>query len=80
MTPAPRWLDRAALATHLSVAVEDLPGLQRAGKIPPPSLTLGARRPRWDREAVDRRLAGDATSSNARSAISEAAQAIAQGR
>ena len=48
-----RWLDRDALAVYLSVRVDELPRMQRAGRIPTPSFHLGPRSPRWDRLAID---------------------------
>lgn len=53
MADAPRWLDRDALAAHISVRVDELPRLSRAGKLPPPSLHLGPRSPRWWSADVD---------------------------
>lgn len=48
-----RWLDRDALAKHISVRVDELPRLARAGKLPAPSLHLGPRSPRWWSADVD---------------------------
>jgi predicted DNA-binding transcriptional regulator AlpA len=48
-----RWLDREALAAHISVRVDELPRLQRAGKLPRPSHHLGPRSPRWWSAEVD---------------------------
>jgi hypothetical protein len=48
-----RWLDREATARYISARVDHLPRLIRAGKLPAPSLHLGARSPRWDRESLD---------------------------
>jgi len=47
------WLDRAALAQYISERVDRLPRLQRAGKLPKPSLALGPRNPRWWSPDVD---------------------------
>jgi hypothetical protein len=48
-----RWLDRDAVARHISVRVDHIPRLVRAGKLPAPSMHLGARSPRWDRDSLD---------------------------
>lgn len=42
-----RWLDRRALATYICVRVDQVARLRRAGKLPAPSMVLGARSPRW---------------------------------
>ena len=49
--PDGRWLDRDALARHISVRVDAIARLQRAGRLPNPSYHLGQRQPRWDRDA-----------------------------
>ena len=74
---APRWLDRDALARHISVRVDAVARLQRAGRLPLPSLHLGPRQPRWDREAVDATLAGGVASTDPRVAINALAEEIA---
>lgn len=53
MSDLPRWLDREALALHISVGVHELPRLTRAGKLPQPSYHLGERSPRWWSADVD---------------------------
>ena len=50
---APRWLDRNALATYISVRVDEIPRFVRAGKIPQPSYQLGPKSPRWWSGAID---------------------------
>ena len=50
---AARWLDREALAAYISVRVDEVQRLLRAGKLPTPSYHLGPKSPRWDRLAVD---------------------------
>jgi hypothetical protein len=50
---APQWLDRDALALHISVRVDELPRLTRAGELPTPSFLLGPRTPRWWSADVD---------------------------
>lgn len=69
-----RWLDREALAEYISVRVDQLPRLQRAGKLPRPSLAFGPRNPRWWSPDVDAAL-GRVASSPAKGA-SRLAQAI----
>lgn len=51
-----RWLDREALAKYISVRVDHIPRLQRAGKLPKPSLAFGPRNPRWWSPDVDAAL------------------------
>lgn len=48
-----RWLDRDALAERITARVDELPRLQRAGKLPRPSYHLGPRSPRWWSGDVD---------------------------
>ena len=59
---APRWLDRKALAIHISVRVDEVRKLLRAGKLPTPSYHLGPKSPRWDRAPVDALFEGKAAS------------------
>ena len=56
---APRWLDREALAVYVTVRVDYISRLVKAGKLPPPSYHLGPKSPRWDRAAVDALFEGD---------------------
>lgn len=42
-----RWLDAEATARYISVRVDTLPRLVRAGRIPEPNRLLGDRIPRW---------------------------------
>lgn len=58
----PRWLDRDACAAYISVRVDELPRLMKRGLLPSPSLHLGPRSPRWDREALDARFDGSVAS------------------
>lgn len=58
----PRWLDRDALAVYISVRVDEVRKLLRAGKLPAPSYHLGPKSPRWDRLAVDACFEGRAPS------------------
>lgn len=60
--PDPRWLDRDALAAHISVRPDAIARLVKAGRLPPASYHLGPRQPRWDRERVDAALAGQVAS------------------
>lgn len=57
-----RWLDREAVAAHVSVRVDYVSRLVKAGKLPRPSYHLGPNSPRWDREAVDACFEGGARS------------------
>ena len=49
----PRWLDRNALATYISVRVDEIPRLLHAGKLPQPSNHLGPKLPRWWSPSID---------------------------
>ena len=73
-----RWLDRDALAAHISVRPDAIARLQKAGKLPPPSYHLGERRPRWDRDAVDAALSGGVASTDHGTAIHALAAQIAR--
>lgn len=72
---ADRWLDREALAEHISVRVDELPRLLKAGKLPEPSYHLGPRSPRWWSATVDAAF-GRALPSAERRGASALAQAI----
>lgn len=75
-----RWLDREALARHISVRPSAITRLMRAGRLPQPSYHLGPRLPRWDRTQVDAAFDGGAASTDPTQAIHAAAQEIAAGR
>ena len=53
MPEAQRWLGPEQTATYVSCRVDHLPRLVRSGKLPPPSLHLGPRSPRYDRLRSD---------------------------
>ncbi len=55
---AARWLSPSAAAAYLGVRVDSLPKLVKAGRVPPPTYTLGQRSPRYDRLALDAALSG----------------------
>ena len=74
----PRWLDREALARHISVRVDAIPRLMKAGRLPKPSYELGPRQPRWDREQVDATLSGGVASTDPGTAIHALAAHIAR--
>lgn len=61
----PRWLDPEAAAAYISVRVDELPRLRRAGKLPAPSYHLGPRKPRYDRLQLDA-MFGDAAAFDGR--------------
>ncbi len=50
-----RWLTPDAAAAYIGVRVHQLPKLVKAGKVPEPSLHLGTRSPRYDRDELDSR-------------------------
>ena len=61
------------MAVYISVRVDEVAKLLRAGKLPAPSYHLGPKTPRWDRFAVDALFEGSAPSS--RQSIDAAVQA-----
>ena len=73
-----RWLDRDALAAHISVRVDAIARLQRAGRLPVPSYHLGPRQPRWDRDKVDAALSGGVASTDPGTAVHALAAQIAR--
>ena len=80
MADLPRWLDRDALAKHISVRVDAISRLRRAGRLPDPSYHLGPRQPRWDRDKVDAALSGGVASTDPGTAIHALAAQIASRR
>jgi hypothetical protein len=73
----PRWLDAEAAAAYISVRVDELPRLRRAGKLPSPSWHLGPRKPRYDRLQLDAMFGGGTASTDADSAVQALAHEIA---
>lgn len=67
--PAPRWLNAEATARYLSVRVDALPRLVKAGRIPAPSYQLGKRMPRWDRLQLDAAFDGGTASTDPARAV-----------
>lgn len=51
-----RWLSLSHAAEHLDLSIDSLRRLVRQGKLPAPDRSLGARMPRWDREALDKAM------------------------
>lgn len=80
MGDAARWLDREALARHLSLRPAAVGRLVREGRLPPPNLALGPKMPRWDRMRVDATFDGGLASTDPSQAIHAAAQEIRQAR
>lgn len=76
-TPA-RWLSPAAAAAYLGIARSTLRKLVASGLVPQPAYHLGRRLPRFDRDALDRALAGQAVGEAVDMLIAEAALAIRQ--
>jgi len=58
----PRWLDRAAAATYLSMKPSKLMRLAKQGRLPAPSYVTGPKSPMWDRQALDEFLSGGVAS------------------
>lgn len=52
-----RWLSSEAAAHYLGLRETAFRRKVKAGSLPAPSYLLGSRTPRWDREALDARLA-----------------------
>lgn len=77
MAEPARWLDREACARYICVRVDELPRLQKRGLLPAPSLHLGPRCPRWDRQALDARFDPSAASRGRRMTLAEALTAKA---
>lgn len=80
MSETARWLDRDALARHISVRVDAIARFQKAGRLPAPSYHLGPRQPRWDRDKVDAAFSGGVASTDPRTAIHALAAEIAARR
>lgn len=76
----PRWLDAEGAAAYISVRVDELARLRRAGKLPPPSCHLGPRKPRYDRLALDALFAGGTASTDIDSAVQAVIDGIAKRR
>jgi excisionase family DNA binding protein len=70
-----RWLNLDELAAYVGVKEHQIRRMVRAGKLPEPSLHLGPRSPRWDREQIDALFTGGkAKSSDVRRAVDEILQ------
>ena len=76
--PEARWLDRDALARHISVRPDAIARLVKSGRLPAASYHLGPRQPRWDREKVDAVFAGEVASTDHGTAIHALAAQIAR--
>jgi hypothetical protein len=75
----PRWLDAAGAAAHLSLTESAFRRRVRTGVFPQPTYGAGESSPRWDRLALDARMAADAgtDSTDAAQAFRAAANAVA---
>jgi hypothetical protein len=67
----PRWLTAGAAAEYVCCTRETLRNLVKRGALPAPSYQFGPRSPRYDRLAIDARLAGRAAASNADAILAE---------
>jgi predicted DNA-binding transcriptional regulator AlpA len=74
----PRYMDAQAVAAYLSVCVDTLDSLVERGILPPP-IRLTKRLKRWDREAIDARLAGAGAKRHAGRSADEIFKEIADG-
>ena len=72
MSGQPRWLSPLAVATYLSVRPDALPRLVRQGRLPKPDYSLGPRSPRYDREAIDKMMAGNTAKRTEMEAVQDA--------
>lgn len=72
----PRWLDRDAVASYVSVRVDHLPRLVREGKLPTPVYHFGPKNPRWDRLAIDQMFGVASDNEAQEAAVRDAVQAI----
>jgi hypothetical protein len=80
MSDDARWLDVTAGAAFLSLRPDIFLRKVREGLIPAPSIILGKRSPRWDRDRLDAIMMGGGTgSTNAREAVRAAAVEIERG-
>jgi predicted DNA-binding transcriptional regulator AlpA len=61
-----RWLSLPHAAEHLDISIDQLRRFVREGKLPPPDRSLGARMPRWDREALDKAMQSEPAPANIR--------------
>lgn len=73
-----RYLDARGVAEYLSISRAMVDVLVRRGKLPRP-IFLTPRLPRWDREAIDRALAGQPASLHAGKSTSDIVRGIADG-
>lgn len=77
----PRWLDAEAAASYLSLRYDVFLRYVRDKRVPAPSRHLGERLPRWDREALDALMAGDASATQSEEALNGVLEKIkARGR
>jgi predicted DNA-binding transcriptional regulator AlpA len=70
-----RWLTREETAGYVGAKEHQIRRMVREGKLPEPSLHLGPRSPRWDRDAIDALFMGGKPKS---SHVREAVNAILQ--
>lgn len=81
MTDTPRWMDAEAAARHLGLRLTTFLARVKAKTLPAPSLALGPRSARWDRDALDELLGAAAASNDERQAVTAAvASILAEGR
>lgn len=75
-----RWLDRDALAEYISVRVDQVARLQKAGRLPAPSYAFGPKSPRWWSAAVDEALGRKPASAPADHAVQGLVHEILAGK
>jgi hypothetical protein len=78
--PELRWLDPEQTAAYISVRVDQIRRLERAGKLPGASYHLGPRRPRYDRLKIDAMFDGGTASLDPDAALGAYIDEIAQAR
>jgi hypothetical protein len=74
----PRWLSVEAAAVYLCMRPDVFLKAVKAGKLPAASYALGERTPRWDRDALDARMAGIGDEGNVRAAVDGLVEKIAR--
>jgi predicted DNA-binding transcriptional regulator AlpA len=79
--PLPRWLSVEAAARYVSMRETVFLRAVASKKLPKPSYAMGKRTPRWDREAIDAKIAGVGSAATMRELVDGVVSTIeTQGR